>query len=279
MHPVTLLFIPALAALPAPLDGVADFFKKGGLFMIPLVLCSLGAVAIAILRAIALRRDAVLPRVLVAELERMPSGGNAEHLTRLTEGDPSALAALTRTGLRHRDWPKAENVEAVQTAARREVMRLETGLGTLELIVGIAPLLGLLGAVSGLVHLFSNFGTTKGGMDNAFVARGIAEALNTTIFGLAIAIPALIASTYFNRKVEAMSVEMESLLAELLTKCYIRRGPGSGAAAPSVGRVASAPASAFEDPVLAETSSGSGATPMMAAAGTSALRPARIEPA
>jgi hypothetical protein len=93
----------------------------------------------------------------------------------------------------------------------------------LELIVGISPLLGLLGAISGLVNVFSNLGTGKAAADTVGVALGIAEALNTTIFGLSIAIPTLIVYTYFAKKVEAMSVEMESLMADLLSKCYYRK--------------------------------------------------------
>ena len=161
--------------------------------------------------------------------------------------------------LEHLRWPKAENVEAIQTAARRETLRLESGLGGLELIVGIAPLLGLLGAVSGLVHLFSNFGTAAAGqVDNARIAAGIAEALNTTIVGLTIAIPTLCFVTYFNKRVEALSVEMEELLAELLTKCYLRGKPASSPAGRST--------SAAADEDFAEPAS-------------SAHRPMEVEPA
>ena len=129
---------------------------------------------------------------------------------------------LTRVALGHLRVPRGENTEAVQTAARREIMRLEGGLAVLELIVGISPLLGLLGAISGLVNVFSNLGG-KINQDTAGVALGIAEALNTTIFGLAIAIPTLIAYTYFAKRVEVMAVEMESLMADLLSKCYYQR--------------------------------------------------------
>ena len=95
------------------------------------------------------------------------------HLSRLVEDNPAALARITRAGLRHLDVPRAENVEAVQTTARREIMRLEGGLAVLELIVGISPLLGLLGAISGLVNVFSNLGTGgQTGADTAGVALG-----------------------------------------------------------------------------------------------------------
>jgi len=121
--------------------------------------------------------------------------------------------------------PRSENVEVVQTRARHEMVRLERGLIVLEVIVGIAPLLGLIGAVSGLVHVFSHLGLSSGASDTRQIALGIAEALNATVFGLSIAVPTLIGFTYFSRKVEVMSVEMETLVVELINKCYYGRSP------------------------------------------------------
>ena len=223
----------------SPLDTITTFFGKGGWFMVPLALCSLVALTIVLLRFFALRRESVLPAVVENEIDRFQAGGSPEQLARLVGDDPTALSTLTRVALGHLRVSRAENTEAVQTAARREIMRLEGGLAVLELIVGISPLLGLLGAISGLVHVFSGLGSGQTAQDTSKVAIGIAEALNTTIFGLAIAIPTLIFYTYFAKRVEAMAVEMESLMADLLSKCYSRRGTQ-----PSVGVEEIAPASA-----------------------------------
>jgi biopolymer transport protein ExbB len=119
------------------------------------------------------------------------------------------------------------------------MVRLEKGLIILEVIVGIAPLLGLIGAVSGLVHVFAQLGLSSGASDTRQIARGIAEALNATVFGLSIAVPTLIGFTYFSRKVEVMSVEMETLVVELISKCYYGRSsrefaPAKAAAASSM---------------------------------------------
>ena len=103
------------------------------------------------------------------------------------------------------------------------MVRLEKGLIVLEVITGIAPLLGLIGAVSGLVHVFSHLGLSSGASDTRQIALGIAEALNATVFGLSIAVPTLIAFSYFSKKVEVMSVEMETLVVELISKCYYGR--------------------------------------------------------
>jgi len=116
----------------------------------------------------------------------------------------------------------------VQTRARHEMVILEKGLIVLEVITGIAPLLGLIGAVSGLVHVFSHLGLSSGASDTRQIALGIAEALNATVFGLSIAVPTLVAFSYFSKKVEVMSVEMETLVVELIAKCYFGRGAQEG---------------------------------------------------
>jgi biopolymer transport protein ExbB/TolQ len=91
----------------------------------------------------------------------------------------------------------------------------------------------LIGAVSGLVHVFSHLGLSTGRADTKAIALGIAEALNATVFGLAIAVPALVAFSYFSRKIEVMSVEMETLVVELITKCYYGRVATQPAPAPT----------------------------------------------
>jgi biopolymer transport protein ExbB len=204
-------------------DIVLGFFSRGGLFMWPLLACSIVSVTIMILRGLALRRKIVMPATIEAEIERMAPGESPERLSRLVYHDSSSLARITRVALQHLRGPRSENVEVVQTRARHEMVRLERGLIILEVIVGIAPLLGLIGAVSGLVHVFSHLGLSSGASDTRQIALGIAEALNATVFGLSIAVPTLIGFTYFSRKVEVMSVEMETLVLELINNCYYGR--------------------------------------------------------
>jgi biopolymer transport protein ExbB len=204
-------------------DVVLGFFSRGGLFMWPLLACSIVSVTIMILRGLALRRKVVMPSAIEAEIERLAPGESPERLSRIVYHDPSSLARITRVALQHLRGPRSENVEVVQTRARHEMVRLERGLIILEVIVGIAPLLGLIGAVSGLVHVFSHLGLSSGASDTRQIALGIAEALNATVFGLSIAVPTLIGFTYFSRKVEVMSVEMETLVLELINNCYYGR--------------------------------------------------------
>jgi biopolymer transport protein ExbB len=212
-----------IAEAPGTVQTIMSFFVKGGLFMWPLLACSIISVTTIILRGIALREKNVMPLVIQGEIERLAPGGSPERLSRLVHHDPSSLARIARVALQHLRGPRAENVEVVETRARHEMVRLEKGLIVLEVITGIAPLLGLIGAVSGLVHVFSNLGLSSGASDTRQIALGISEALNATVFGLSIAVPTLIAFSYFSKKVEVMSVEMETLVVELISKCYYGR--------------------------------------------------------
>src|SRR5947208_5217653 len=195
---------------------ISGFFSKGGVFMWPLLVCSIVALTVIILRTLALREKNVLPLTIESEMERLVPGTSPERLARIVHHDPSSLARIVRVALAHLRWPRSENVEAVQTRARYEMVRLERGLVVLEVIIGIAPLIGLIGTVSGLVHVFASLGVSAGSADPKMIARGISEALDSNVLGLGVAVPALIAFVYFSKKVEVMSVEMESLVTDLL---------------------------------------------------------------
>ena len=241
----TTLRKPMMTVFSAPsmtetIQTMVGFFTKGGLFMWPLLACSIVTVTTLVLSILTLREKKVLPLVIESEIERLTPGGSAERLMRIVNDDNSSLASVVRTALQHLRWPRAENIESVQTRARRELVRLERGLIVLEVVTGIAPLIGLIGTVAGLVHVFSGLGVNTGASDTKAVALGISEALNCTIFGLSIAVPALIGFSYFSKKIEVMSVEMESLVSDLIAKCYYGRVPSGEAVAAAENHVASA---------------------------------------
>jgi biopolymer transport protein ExbB len=229
ISPVMLAQVPDTAA-----NSVWKFFSTGGIFMWPLLACSIVAVTVIIMRGMALRRKNVMPLVIESEIERLVPGGSAERLARIVQHDDSALGRIVRAALQHLRAPRNETVEMVETKARHEVINLEKGLIVLEIITGIAPLLGLIGAVAGLVRVFSALGLGAGTSNTEAIALGIAEALNATVFGLSIAVPSLIGFSYFSKRVEVMSAEIETLVVELISKCYYGR----------VSRDASAPAAA-----------------------------------
>jgi biopolymer transport protein ExbB len=198
---------------------VWSFFVEGGFFMYLLAATSLVAVTVIIWRAMALRRERVIPaEVETAVSNFMPENDRLERLVELLRRSDSPFSRIVLQACRQFNWTKSENLTALQTRARKEIHHLEQGLTVLEIIVGIAPLLGLLGTVSGLVRVFGSIGFD--GADPTTLAAGIAEALNTTIAGLAVAIPSLIAHNIFTKRVEWLSVDMETNIEGLLAKCY-----------------------------------------------------------
>src|SRR5260370_228995 len=166
-----------MAEAAGTVQTIMSFLGKGGLFMWPLLGCSIVSVTTMILRGIALREKNVMPLVIQSEIERLAPGASPERLTRTVSHDQSSLARITRVALQHLRGPRSENVEVVETRARHEMVRLEKGLIVLEVITGIAPLLGLIGAVSGLVNVFSHLGLGSGASGTLQIALGIAEAL------------------------------------------------------------------------------------------------------
>lgn len=196
-----------------------QFLEAGGPFMLLLVLTSIVSVAFIIERAFALRRKKVAPDVVEDALERCQTKDDLPNLQVICQQQPSTLSRLVLTAVEHLSLPKADNADCVQTRARHEIVRLERGLVVLEIITGIAPLLGLVGTLHGMIVLFGDIGRLGMG-DNSAIARGISITLNTTLMGLLIAIPSLIAWSYFSRRVEAVGVEMETLLDEFLRRQY-----------------------------------------------------------
>ena len=200
-----------------------EFIVKGGIFMWILLACSFVAISVIFLRLIALRKGAVIPRLIEKSIVGYRAGESLDPLHRLVEDDDSAMGQILDAVVRSSNATKAETLEIVQTRARREVVGLEAGLFILEIIVGISPLLGLLGAVTGLVKVFANIGSgVTSTSDLKGIASGISEALSTTIVGLAIAILALIAWSTFTRRVETLAIQMESLVTELIDKMFQR---------------------------------------------------------
>ena len=111
-------------------------------------------------------------------------------------------------------------MDVLETRARHEVSKLDRGLVVLEIIVGIAPLLGLVGTIYGLITIFGAMNPGGAADNTKDFAHGISTALYATLMGLLIAIPALVSWSYYSKKVENLAVEMESMCDEFLRKHY-----------------------------------------------------------
>jgi biopolymer transport protein ExbB len=180
---------------------------------------SIVGVAFIVERWWTLRWVRVVPPAIATALLKCHTPDDVQKVVRLCELNPSPLGRLIQLAAERLDWSKADNVDALQTAARNEIVRLERGLVVLEIIVGIAPLLGLVGTIAGMMTVFSDVGQT-GLNDAAKLAAGIALILRATLMGLLIAIPALVAWSYFSKKVEVFAVEMEALCDDFIRRQY-----------------------------------------------------------
>lgn len=199
------------------LETTWNFFRQGGFFMLLLGVCSLVALTVILMKSIGLMRSKILPERLGGEVERFE-----EHLEAGTIGDLQAefareensLSRLCSVALRNAGRTQGEVQEAVQSSAREEIVRMNAGMSVLEVVITISPLLGLLGTASGLVTAFSDFD------DKENIRTGIATALSTTIVGIAITVPAVIAQSIFSRKVELFSARLEVLLGRVVSACH-----------------------------------------------------------
>ncbi|MEW6302759.1 MAG: MotA/TolQ/ExbB proton channel family protein [Verrucomicrobiota bacterium] len=182
-----------------------------------LVVTSIVSVTFIVERALALRWEKVLPQSLRQTVAQCRTSAEVPMLRRVCEQQSSALARLLLLATEHLDWPKAENADMLETRARQEIVKLERGLVVLEITTGIAPLLGLVGTIYGMITLFAGLGEAG---DSSSFAGGISLALRATLIGLLVAIPSLIAWSYYTKKVESMAVEMESVCEEFLRLQY-----------------------------------------------------------
>jgi biopolymer transport protein ExbB len=166
-----------------------------------------------------LQWNKVVPPKIVEALTACRSREEVPAVGRVCEQTPSPLGRLIRLAADRLDWPKDDNMDSLEIAARHEIVKLERGLVVLEVIVGIAPLLGLVGTIAGMMTVFGDLGQT-GLNDAAKLAEGIALILRATLAGLLIAIPSLIFWSYFTKKVEVLAVEMETLCDEFIRRQY-----------------------------------------------------------
>ncbi len=191
------------------INYVLDIIKSGGIVMYPLLLCSVLALAIIIERFWTLRASRLAPKALVNALWSWIKRKelNSKRLRELRDAAPLGriLAAGLVNAKHGRDIMK-ESIQEEASAVVHEMERFLTALGT---IASIAPLLGLLGTVLGMIEIFAQLQQDGGAGNTAALAGGISEALITTVAGLTVAIPALIFHRYFMRRVDEIIVDME----------------------------------------------------------------------
>ena len=191
--------------------------QKGGVVMIPLLLGSVLGLAIVLERAFSLRYRKVLVPEIVNAIRNISSPEDLRVAERICETNRGPFANIMLETLRNQDLPRDELKEVILDQGRQEVRVLERGLVMLETIAAASPLLGLMGTVIGMIKVF-NVISRQGIGQASVLSGGISEALITTVTGLAIGIPALVAFNYFTNKAESLVMDIEKHSASLLRR-------------------------------------------------------------
>ncbi|MDX1513742.1 MAG: MotA/TolQ/ExbB proton channel family protein [Gammaproteobacteria bacterium] len=185
-----------------------ELVKAGGWLMVPILLCSIIAMAIIAERFWTLQTKRIAPGNLVVQVWQWARSGHLteERIRALRKGSP--LGRILAAGLANRHLDRQHMKEGIEDVGRHVIHDLERYLNTLGTIASITPLLGLLGTVIGMIKVFSVI-TTQGVGDPGVLAGGISEALITTAAGLTVAIPALMFYRYFRGRIDELVVTME----------------------------------------------------------------------
>jgi len=191
----------------------------GGPVMIPIFICSIVAVAVVMERAVSLRRSRILQPELIEVIEAIRGPEDIPVIYNRCNVLKGPFSTIIKRAISNTHLSREEKVLDIQATGRQEARDLERMLVVLEIITAITPLLGLLGTVLGMSQVFDVIAEVGLGETKAF-SSGIAQALRTTIVGLGVAIPSLIAYTSFDKKVDSMILEMEKYSMLLLNKLY-----------------------------------------------------------
>jgi len=192
-----------------------ELIRSGNVMMIPLGLCSLVGLTVFLERLYALRRGRIVYPEVVEAVATLDAGPDLGVARAILDRKPGPFASIVRAGLDHADddWTILRDV--LQEAGRQEAVRISRNLGVLETVAAVAPLLGLLGTVTGMIRVFSTVSSAGLG-DPELLSGGISEAMITTAAGLIIGIPTLVASNWLRGRADAIIFELEQQATTLL---------------------------------------------------------------
>ncbi len=209
--------------VPAPdsveVQSVWDFILKGGPMMIPLAICSLVALAVIVERAISLRRNRVIPPGFMDGLKAEMKNGTEDHARAVDfcQRNGSPIANILAAGIRKLAKPVEVVEKHIQDAGEREMVRLRKYLRLLSVVAAIAPLMGLLGTIFGMIRAFQTVAIAPEAMGKtALMAKGIYEAMITTAAGLILAIPVLVCYHWISAKIDRLVFDMDQLTVEFI---------------------------------------------------------------
>lgn len=191
-------------------------FVLGGPVMIPLLLCSIFAVAIGIERFVYMMRIRIDTDDLIDDVKLSLGQGKVLEAMQIAKKAKGPVAAVLSAGIAHYDQEREQIKEHMLVVGREEIFKMERRMGALETIVTITPLLGILGTVTGIISSFNVMAALDGVAQAAALSSGIAEALITTAAGLVIAVPTMALAAYLNGIINSQVADLNRKSAEIL---------------------------------------------------------------
>lgn len=235
-------------------QSIWDFVVKGGPVMVPIGVCSLVAVTVIIERLLSLRRGRIFPPDFIPALTVLLEGGGADRRVRALDycqKHGTTIAAIFGAGIKK----LGESVELVerhiQETGQREILKLRKYLRTLSVIAAIAPLLGLLGTILGMIKAFETVAASGEALGRTeLLAKGIYEAMITTAGGLIVAIPVVIAYHWFSARVERLVAEIDAMVVEFIEE-YAHSAPPAVSIVREAARTTTTPSDSGNEPLAA----------------------------
>lgn len=203
-----------------------DLMVKGGALMLPILVCSVGAVVLFLERLFHLHRARIQQEDFLSGIYTVVNRGNMAEAVSICDQTPGPVAHMVRIALLHIDEESEELKETITKAGLNEIPRLERNLGGLLTIAQIAPLLGLLGTVVGLIGLFTVVENNAPLVEVGELSGGMWRALATTAFGLSVSIPAFAGYNFLVSRVERITLDMEYVAEEIYR--FIIHGRNNG---------------------------------------------------
>lgn len=198
-----------------------ELFSRGGVLIIPLLLLLVAGLAIIVFKSLQLRRKSTVSPALTSKIEQLVLDRNILEATALCKQNNVPMSRVMLAGIVNYEKPESELKEILEEAGRQEIPKIRSYLPALGTIASVAPLLGLLGTVIGMIEVFSTI-SQESSVNPGKLAGGISQALITTAFGMVIAMPTLAAYNYFIAKVQTLAIEMEKTSLNLVAA--LKRG-------------------------------------------------------
>ncbi len=196
--------------------NLLELFLKGGMVMWPILVCSLITVAVIVEKYILLMQSKVDPKQLMTKIRSALSRNDMVSAVDACNKVKAPVANILKHGVLNYKYGAQAVKEAVELAGKEEVFHLEKRLSVLANMAGVAPMLGFLGTVTGMIAAFQTIESLGGNVNPSVLAGGIWEAMLTTAFGLVVGIPALYFYNFFVAKVNRFVFEIENSAEEFL---------------------------------------------------------------